>query len=197
MVAKLCEKLKMKTTFLFGWILLLMCLPVSYGQSARCKKIGGIYKSSDSYIQNHCSDTVCLDKKKNYIHEGFSNKVVIRADGIKSTLKGSEVYGYFDGNNTFRYFKTNEIKGPKGYFKIEDTSGLVIYSQINHYFRHSSISYFYSKGLNDPIKILDIKNLTSDFNNIDFINWVKELKSLNQKIDDIFLVNELYHRFIQ
>jgi hypothetical protein len=170
---------------------------LSNGQSVECIKTGGIFKTTGSYFHNQYSDSVCLDNKKNSIHKGYSYNLVIRADGNKTTFKCNEIYGYYDGKDTYRYFKTNGIKGPKGYFKIEDTSGLIIYSQIHYYFRHRSIDYYYSKGLGDPINILDIKSLKSDFDNTDFFKWANELKTLNQKNGSVFFVNELYKKYIR
>ena len=146
-------------------------------QSGECKKTGGIFKTSDAYIQNQYSGSVCLDNKRNAIKQGFSNKVVMKSDGNKLIINAGEIYGFFNGENAFRYFKTKGSHYPKGYFKIEDTSGLIIYSQIHHHFRDISTKYYYSKGLNDSIMLLSINNLKSDFKNTDFIKWVNELKS--------------------
>ncbi len=187
----------MKTLLISILTFLHISFSYSQGHKVDCKKMGGVFKKYDSYLQNRYSDSVCLDNKRNSIYQGWSDKLIIKSEGKKSTFKPGEIYAYFDGEHTYRYFDTTVGINPKGYFNIEDTSGLVIYSQKHYYFRQISTNYYYSKGLDDPIKLLDIENLRSDFNNTDFINWVNQLKSLNFKNGSVFLVNELYKRYIR
>ena len=186
----------MKTILFISLAFLFISISLTKGQPVECKKTGGIFKTHDSYIQNQYSDSVCLDNKKNTIKQVNSNKVVMKSNGNKLIINAGEIYGFFNGENAFRYFKIKGSHSPKGYFKVEDTSGLIIYSQTHHHFRDISTKYYYSKGLNDSIRFLNINNLESDFKNADFIKWVKELRSLIDKDRNAFIINELYKKYI-
>jgi hypothetical protein len=111
-----------------------------------CRKKGGVFKTYQAYLQKQYDNSVCLDNKKNAIYSISSNKLVLRSEGNKSVFKHQDIYGYFDGESTYRYFINTGAKGAKGYFRIEDTSGLIIYSQKHHHFRNNSIGFYYSIG---------------------------------------------------
>ncbi|MEI8202622.1 MAG: hypothetical protein WCH34_06390 [Bacteroidota bacterium] len=82
-------------------------------------------------------------------------------------------------------------------YSIQVSSGLIIYSYKHHSFRHGSIQYYYSKSTHDTIKPLNLKNLSKDFKNPDFIKGLKALNDIHQKIGNVFMVNELYNRYIR
>jgi hypothetical protein len=161
---------------------------------AECKKWGGVYKSPSSYLQKQLSDSVCIENKGNSIYEGILNKIVIKNGKEKMIFKPGDIFAYSDGENIYRYFETTGAMSPYGYFKIEDTLGLIIYSQIHRSYRHSSRGYYYSVGINDSIKILSVSNLEQDFKNDEFISEIKKLKNLTDKSGDSFEVNIAFKR---
>lgn len=184
----------MKTIFISILAFLFLCFSFTEKQPAECKKWGGIYKTSNSYLQKQPSDSVCLEQKGNSIYQGSLNKIVIKSGKEKTTFNPGDVFAYFDGDNTYRYFETTGVMSPYGYFKIEDTLGLTIYSQKHRSYRHSSTVHYYSKDINSTIKLLTVSNLEQDFKNEDFINDIKKLKTLTEMSGDTFEVNIAYKK---
>lgn len=172
----------MKKIFILPVVFLFFAFSYFKNSTTDCKKWAGIYKTFSNYTQKQYSDSVCLDIKGNSVYQGSLYNLILKSNRQKTTFNPGEVYGYFDGENTFRYFETNGAMSPYGFFLIKDTSGLIIYSQKHHSYRHSSTGYYYSKTMNDTIKILNIKNLETDFANMTFLAEVKGLvESLKNK----------------
>ena len=167
-----------------------------------CKNTAGIYTTFKSF-QNNPSNVICLDSNKNKIYFGILNNLIIKSNGKETVFKPGEIYGFYKGNKIFRYFEDSKsIAKLYGYFNIKDTSGLIIYDQINRGYKHTSINYYYSKTLNETIKNLNVKNLESDFNNPDFILEIKNLvenlmnqnsKNAKESIDKINLAYKKYY----
>jgi len=139
-----------------------------------CKKTGGIYKTFKSF-HNAPSNIICLDTNSNKLYIGSFDRLIIKSNRSKTIFKPGEIYGFYKGDKIFRFFEEKGATKLYGYFNIKDTSGLVVYARKSRGYKHSSIRYYYSKTLNEPIKILNMKNLESDFNNPDFILEVKSL----------------------
>ncbi|MCC7333223.1 MAG: hypothetical protein IT232_11525 [Flavobacteriales bacterium] len=163
-------------------------------QPTECKKWGGVYKSPDSYLKKQLSDSVCIENKGNSVYEGLLNKIVIKTGKEKITFNPGDIFAYSDGANIYRYFETTGAMSAYGYFKIEDTLGLIIYSQIHRSYRHSSTAYYYSKDINASIKLLTVSNLEQDFKNDEFINEIKKLKNITDKSGVTFEVNISYRK---
>lgn len=91
------------------------------------------------------------------------------------------IYGYYFKGDNYRYFTTPGIFSPHGYFKIIEQGTLIIYSQY-HLAHNGTIhldgdNYYYSLGLNTPIKTLNKKNLIQDFSDkLKFVEAVKKIK---------------------
>lgn len=148
-----------------------------------CSKKGKIFNSLTSMNQNIAFDSVCLDNKKNKIYRNSSYTIILKENSNKRKYKKESVFAFFDGLNTYRFYQSEEKNNPIGYFKIENLDGLIIYSQIQYtstkYSSWTSIKFFYSLTLESPIKSLNNKNISSDFNNIGFQNEVfKKIESL-------------------
>lgn len=184
----------MRTIFISVLGILFLCFSITEKQSTECKKWGGVYKTPNSYLQKQLSDSVCLAQKGNSIYQGSLNKIVIKSGKEKSTFNPGDIFAYFDGENSYRYFETTGAMSPYGYFKIEDTLGLTIYSQKHRSYRHSSTAYYYSKDINSTIKLLTVSNLEQDFKNDEFINEIKKLKNLTDKSGDTFEINIAYKK---
>jgi hypothetical protein len=189
----------MKTAFFVPLIPLCFRFLCFETTNTECKKWAGVYKTYSIYCQRQYSDSVCLDIKGNSINIGSLNKIIINSNGQKKIFNPGEIFGYFDGENTFRYFETSGAMSPSGFFLIKDTSGLIIYSQKQRSYKHSTTGYYYSKNLNDTIKILNVKNLVADFGNDPFVALVETLKNKNEEkarasIREINLIYQKYNR---
>jgi len=184
----------MKTIFISISTLLFLCFTIAQKQPSECKKWGGIYKTIDSYLQKQLSDSVCMEQKGNSIYQSSLNKIVIKSGKEKLTFNPGDIFAYFDGENVYRYFETSVAMSAYGYFKIEDTLGLVIYSQKHRNYRHSLTVYYYSKDINASIKLLTVSNLEQDFKNDSFITEIKKIKNLADKSGNTFEVNRVYKK---
>jgi hypothetical protein len=180
----------MRTIYILIFAFLVFGFSIVEKYPTECKKWGGVYLSSNSYLQKQLSDSVCVADKRVCVYEGTLNKIVIKTGKEKRIFNPGEIFAYSDGENIYRYFQTSETMSPYGYFKIEDTSGLIIYSQKHFSYRHSSTGYYYSESINGLIKILNIKNLETDFANLTFVAEVKSLvESLKNKSTEKAMVS--------
>ncbi len=184
----------MKAILMLIFPFLFFCFSIDENQSSECEKWGGVYKTPNSYLKNQLSDSVCVSKKGNTIYQGSLNKIVIKSDNEKTTFNPGDIFAYFDGKNIYRYFETSGAMSPYGYFKIEDTCGLTIYSQKHRSYRHSSTAYYYSKDVNAPLKLLTVSNIEKDFTKKEFIDEIKEIKNLTNKSGNTFEVNIIYKK---
>ena len=188
------KNLKMRNISILLFAFFVFGFSVIEKQPTECKKWGGVYKSPNSYLQKQLSDSVCIENKGNSIYEGVLNKIVIKTGKEKMIFNPGVIFAYSDGENIFRYFETTGAMSAYGYFKIEDTLGLIIYSQKHHSYRHSSTAYYYSKEINASIKLLTISNLEQDFKNDEFIKEIKKLKNLTSKFDETIAINIVYKK---
>lgn len=148
--------------------------------------------TSESFKKNFYSDSICLDNKKNKIRLRSFYNVFVILNRHKTKYKAGSIYGFFDGSNKYRYAADRGVLKFNGYFKLLDDNGLIIYSYHNS--GHTTF-YFYSKDTDSAIKSLTAKNIEFDFQNIDFITEVKNLKDITKKVDDTFLINNIYNKY--
>lgn len=184
----------MRNLLILLFAFLVFGFKINEKQPTECKKWGGVYKSLNTFLKKQLSDSVCIENKGNSVYEGLLNKIVIKIGKEKMTFNPGDIFAYSDGENNYRFFETTGAMSAYGYFKIEDTSGLILYSQIHFSYRHSSTAYYYSKDLNTSIKLLTVSNLDKDFKNDEFISEIKKLKNITNKSGVSFEVNTLYKK---
>lgn len=157
-----------------------------------------LYTTYKNYENNQTNDSICLSGKSKKFSI-FYNKLVLKDGQNKRKYAHGSLWGYQKGNDLFRYFDKNATFGTYGYHKVIDTEGLIIYSkkESGGYRMSSTYNvYFYSNDLNSPLKKLTVKNLEADYPNPDFINGLKNLKSLPDKgINSNTMINDIYNRF--
>lgn len=107
--------------------------------------------------------------------------------GVKDTTK-------------MRFYEAPNDESPYGYFKIIDTSKLIVYTQKKRHPRYGSyLKYFYSLTIKGRIHELSLENLEVDFpDNRKFIKAVKDNEdSLEKLTDGITLVNKLLNESLK
>ncbi|HAY34739.1 MAG TPA: hypothetical protein DCY06_11470 [Bacteroidetes bacterium] len=99
-----------------------------------------------------------------------------------------------------RFYEAPNGESPYGYFKIIDTSKLIVYSQKKRHPRYGSyLKYYYSLSTKSRIHELTLENLEVDFpDNLKFIKAVKNNdESLEKLIEGMTLVNKLLNESLK
>ena len=167
-------------------------VPFSYGQ------IAGIYLSKEDFNGDKIS-TYAVEGGK--LRRGVNGSLVLVDEvGNQSIFKKQKVYGYRNGNDVYRSFCKGNMFKNCGYYKIEDESGLIVYSKPSHAPRvGTQIEYYYSLTRDTPIKSFTRINLLEDFAlNRPFADYLLKtpLDKLKQASHGRFVINEVYNKFV-
>ena len=158
-----------------------------------CTHKAGVFFTSDAFMTNVYSDSICLDTKGCSIKSGNNQLIIINSPSGKKKYKLSELTGYSDGKNKYKYFYDEKNEDAYfGYFKIEEAKGIIIYSQ---WYIHGGPIFFYSKSFEGTIKLLNKKNLEKDFPKEDFIKELKSLADMQSKREVAMKVNDAYEKY--
>ncbi len=164
----------------------------------------GVYKTYEDYLAKRFYDSIPLNVAKNKIYVGSFDRVVVKTDERKTSYKLGSLYGFFDGKNLRRFRVTNSQWEAYGYFIVRETSGLILYSQVQSGYKGTQqTNFYYSLELNSPIRSLTAKQLSSEFSNADFIDEVKKkvdrLINMSQEKWSVTLkeINEIYRKYFK
>ncbi len=187
----------MSYTKLLFWFFICSTLKI-HSQVLSCSEIGGVYKSYESFTKHNLDDSICLDIKKNKIITKFY-KLIVKEGDHRRSYKNMNLWGYREGNDLYRFFDDHSFFGDFFYIKVLDYNGLILYSKEeadNTKISGAKVNFFYSLDLKSPIKKLNIKNLTNDFSNTQFIEEISNLNELYAKNNNgIFKINILYLKY--
>ncbi len=177
--------------------LLLFFITISIYTNAQnatpCAHKAGVFFSLEAFLSNTYSDSICLDNNNSKIKQGNNQLIILTSPAGKKTYKLAELIGYFDGKNKFKYFYDEKSEDAYfGYFKIEETKGLIIYSQ---WYIHGGPIFFYSKDFESPIKLLNKRNLEKDFTKEEFVKELNPLADMQNKKKVALQVNVVYEKF--
>lgn len=154
---------------------LFVCLSINYAypQTNLSEIKGALYATVKEFIANEPSFVV-PKKSGNYFKVNIANdKVSLKKDNTTKEYAPGSIYGYFDGRNKYRYYKTDNPLHT-GYFKIVELGQIIIYEKLVYYVSkpiafgskgHRGLvrEVFYSLTLDSPIKELNHNNLINDF----------------------------------
>jgi hypothetical protein len=146
--------------------------------------VAGIYKTKEDLINDRISHKINTGKK------GYKFGFVFPAD-LKLTIKHvspdttlefppGSVYGYYKCGKQHRYYPGGDLLAQEDYYRIEEKGGLIIYSSV----MISGDEKFYSRGLDAPIRRLQLNNIEKDFANYpEFVEAVKRFSREKLPID--------------
>jgi hypothetical protein len=156
---------------------------------------GGLFLSADDFQKRAYS----VEVGDGTISIGSSNAIVVKDENGKKKYPFESVVGYSYKGELFRAYGKKSTFGNYGYFKVEDQSGLIIYSHPVYVPKSGVVqAYYYSLSTFDPIKELNRKNLMQDFAlNREMVAFLLETRNhkLHEKIRGKFAVNEAMARF--
>lgn len=185
----------MKKKLLFPAFCLLLLQSTYAQESSACGHWAGVFFTSETFLTNTFSDSICMDKKGNAVWVGNNSIVNMDSESGKKKFKLGQLTGYHDGANKYKYFYDEKDEdGYFGYFKIEQSQTLIIYSQ---WYLHGGDIFFYSKGMEGAIRVLTKKNLQRDFANEDFIKEIKNLGNTERSREAALKVNEMVQKYFE
>lgn len=103
-------------------------------------------------------------------------------------------------SNKIRYYEAPYDELPFGYFKIIDTSAIIVYSQIAYHKRYGGyLKYYYSLNSKSRIHELSVENLEVDFtDNKKFLRLAKNNEnSLAKIVNGITVINKLLNESLK
>ncbi len=172
-------------------VLIVLLFTVSKAKS----QSGGLFLSAADF-QKHVYSVEVADGT---ISIGSSNAIVVKDENGKKKYPFESVVGYSYNGELFRAYGKKSTFGNYGYFKVEDQSGVVIYSHPVYVPKTGVVqAYYYSLSVFDPIKELNRKNLMQDFAlNREMVAFLLETRNhkLQEKVNGKFAVNEAMARF--
>lgn len=152
----------MKTSIKVLVVAMMICIQGIRSQAQGTKRATGIYLNEQDYKAGKLS--YALDKNDKLQLNGFLNGkyVTLVYQGKKMKLSKSEIFGYRQNNQDFRFYQ-NEV------YKILDTAGFMLYSrqQLTQQGKgYAPVeSYFYSVNTTNPVLSLTIENIDKSFPN--------------------------------
>ncbi|MFT4062865.1 MAG: hypothetical protein QM642_10975 [Edaphocola sp.] len=153
-----------------------------------------LYADYDGFRANNYVDSFGIGST-NRVREAYWWLTVTKG-GQKQRYKNGTLWGYANGDTLHRYYDEHTTLGAYGYYRVIDTSGLVVYTKEErggYRMSGTAVSYYYSKGLNAPLRRLRLNNLQADFPNQSFAQQIAGLKNLGEKDKDGRLkVNVIY-----
>lgn len=184
----------MKTTKTIALIIVAVCATFQMRSSNPTKD--GVYRTCKDFESHHLTDSVYAVDKKHSLKDNWMDQVVLKEGKVKHKYTEGEIYAYLLNGKEYRYFDNDKPFAPKGYFQILDTTGLVIYSQDQPMKSDGSVTYYYySNGLNSPIKALSRKNLKYELKNKEFVMELFKMKNLTERLNGCYTVNCVYKAF--
>ena len=156
---------------------------------------GGLFLSADDFQKR----TYSVEVVDGTISIGTANSLVVKDENGKKKYPFENVVGYSYNGELFRAYGKKSTFGNYGFYKIEDQSGLIIYSHPVFVPKSGVVqAYYYSLSYHSPIKELSRKNLMQDFVfNKEMLSYLIETRNskLMEKVHGKFAVNEAMERF--
>jgi hypothetical protein len=158
----------------------------------------GVYLNFADFIKNRVVQKINTDREGYDIKIKMNDAVKITTPDTLIQYKGGSIFGYYVCGNRYRYSPGNELNAPEDFYKIEDTTGLILYSSV--FF--GGAEFFYSLNFSSPIHRLSKIHLRKDFSHSpEFISEIKKVKSLyglSVKDDKgTFILNTIYNRTVK
>jgi len=150
----------MKTSIKVLIVVMMICIQDIRLQAQSTKNATGIYLNEQDYKSGKLS--YVLDKNDKLQLNGFLNgkHVALIYQGKKIKLSKSEIFGYRQNNQDFRFYQNQT-------YKILDTAGFMLYSnqQLTQQGKgYAPVErYFYSISTANPVLSLTIENMDKSF----------------------------------
>ena len=180
-------------------LLMIVALTSFYAQAqnqiAISNKENGVYRTFKDFISHHFTDSLHSNNMKGYMKDNGMDKVILKEGKQKRVYSEGEIYGYTLNGKNYRYFDTNKPFEAYGYFEILENNGLVIYRQYEEKNDQPFYSYYYSKGLNSPIKTLAKHNLKYELKDKDYVISVFQTQNICEFKNGEYTVNRIYNHF--
>ena len=119
----------------------------------------GIYLTESDFLKNKIS-LYARDDAFNYLERSLDDVILMRG-GKKFKLSKGSFFGYSKQGARYRFYQDDAKFLPTyGYYKIEEDSGIVIYSkEVTALKTGTHTWYYYSETLDSPVKKLSSKSL--------------------------------------
>jgi hypothetical protein len=150
----------MKTSIQVLIVMMMVCIQGIRSQAQGTKSATGIYLNEQDYKSGKLS--YALDENDKLQLNGFLNGkyVTLVYQGKRMKLSKSEIFGYRQNNQNFRFYQ-NEV------YKILDTAGFMLYSRqllTQQGKGYAPVeNYFYSVNITNPVLNLTIENIDKSF----------------------------------
>lgn len=162
---------KLRLAFFFSILFFFGCL-TAVSQSDEKKITGGIFSSYENFMKNEYS-IVTQKGNGRLVKNNLTEAIKIKTKDSTYHYALGSIYGYFDGRDKYRFFKSTENSLYSGYFKIKEVGQFIVYEKVIYHkatkgsklkgpVRH----VFFSKEFNSAIKELNFNNLTEEFKNV-------------------------------
>lgn len=146
-------KLTLNFFLLVGW------LTTAAQSFDSLEKGSGIYLTESDLLKNKVS-LYAKDDGFNYLERSLDDVILMRA-GKKFKLSKGSFFGYSKQGARYRFYQNDAKFFPTyGYYKIEEQSGVVIYSkEVTAHKTGTHTWYYYSETLGSPVRKLSLKSL--------------------------------------
>jgi hypothetical protein len=149
----------------FGLILpvclsMIICVTCAFAQSPELLDRGsGIYLTESDFLRNKIT-LFAADDLSNHLDFILGDVILTRA-GKKFKLSKGTFFGYIKDGVRYRFYRDDTRFFPdNGFYKIEEESGVVIYSRVVTAPKTGAHTwYYYSEKLDSPIKKLSPRSL--------------------------------------
>lgn len=135
-------------------ISLLFLLSISLQSQSQDQRANGAFSSRDKFMERIVTDS----SDRAFInHKG---ELVLVRNGHSTFLKPAQTFGFRQGNSTYRAFTDHrKIFSLTGFYRIEKTGDLIIYSQRGTYKTAGKRFYYFSQSIDSPIYRMTRRNL--------------------------------------
>lgn len=143
--------------------LLLFALSIIPGFSQEKKQVK-IYTTESQFIQGNPDRQITLKQEEEAIQYKSQETLVLNSENGMVIIPFGSIYGYTLNEKLYRAYGTKGIFNWYGYYEVLDNKELVLYARkIHHRKGGPAVNYFFSKGINSPVKPLTLHEIKINF----------------------------------
>jgi cobalt-zinc-cadmium resistance protein CzcA len=167
-------KLRINKYFSIGFILFTISSVPVFSQ---VKKQVNIYTTESQFIQGHPDRQITLIQDEEAIQYKSKETLVLKSENGAEVIPFGSMYGYSLNEKLYRAYGTKGVFNWYGYYEVLDNKELVLYARrIHHRKGGPAVNYFFSKGINGPVKPLTLHEIKNNFKeNPSFVTAVKSV----------------------
>jgi len=163
-----------------AWIIILFLLMVGFSGQAQHATVN-VYRTANEFQNNIPSQSFEVHTYPDAVTVDNNSTLIIKASDRQYRFEFGELFGYSLDSNRYRLYGNKSPLEFYGYYKIIDESGLLVYvRKIQRYKGGPGLTYFFSKDLQAPVRMLTLRELKKEFpDQPDFIEKVKPVYQAN------------------